>query len=232
MRELAIGDIHGCVRSLSALLETIQPQKSDVLIFLGDYIDRGPDSHQVIETILELNNSCTVVALMGNHEQMLGWAESDPSSIMDWLRQGGNATLDSYRKCGRLRGFAALPERHRQFILEETLRYWETDERIYVHASVDPKTDLSEQSVEQLLWEKFRDPMMHKSGKQIICGHTSQKSGLPAIFKGGICIDTWVYGNGWLTCFDAGAKTFFQSNERGGERTFSLQKLTEAADQI
>ncbi|HEY2343762.1 MAG TPA: metallophosphoesterase family protein [Chthoniobacteraceae bacterium] len=232
MREIAIGDIHGCIRSLNGLLETIQPQKSDTLIFLGDYIDRGPDSYQVIETIIDLNKRCNVVALMGNHEQMLGWADANPESLMDWLRQGGNATLDSYRNRGMLRGFAGIPERHRHFIFEQTLAYWETDERIYVHASVEPETDLFEQTDLYLLWEKFRDPMVHKSGKQIICGHTSQKSGLPAIFKGGVCIDTWVYGNGWLTGFDTGAETFFQTNERGGRRTFPLQKLVGAGDQI
>jgi serine/threonine protein phosphatase 1 len=68
--------------------------------------------------------------------------------------------------------------------------------------------------------------MAHKSGKQIICGHTSQKSGLPAIFDGGICIDTWAYGNGWLTCFDTDRQTFIQFTESGKHRVFELERLT------
>jgi serine/threonine protein phosphatase 1 len=225
MRELAIGDIHGCLRSFDKLLELIQPQREDTLVLLGDYVDRGPDACGVLNRILELQRLCTVVPLMGNHEVMFLHAREDPDLFAQWLGYGGDDTLASYQRRGYRRDLRAVPAPHWQFLDEQLLGYWETKERIYVHASVDPQLEMEEQSAELLYWLKFSDVMAHKSGKQIVCGHTSQKSGLPALFQGGICIDTWVYGNGWLTCFDACAQTFTQTNERGLQRTFELSKL-------
>lgn len=215
MRELAIGDIHGCARSFETLLEAIQPQRSDTIVLLGDYIDRGPDSRRVIDMILELSGLCTVVPLTGNHEVMLQRAALDPAVLKEWLRHGGIETLRSYGQDGRPVGLGDLPPRHRQFFREETLDYWESDECIFVHASLDPKLDLDEQPDYLLFWQTFADPTVHKSGKQVICGHTAQTSGVPAVFDYGICIDTWVYGKGWLTCLDTREKTVTQANERG-----------------
>jgi serine/threonine protein phosphatase 1 len=226
MREFAIGDIHGCARSLRKLLEILKPHQSDTIILLGDYIDRGADSCDAIEMILELNRQCTVVALAGNHEKMFLRAQSEPEMLTEWLTQGGRATLDSYRRRGHERDIASIPRPHWQFLAGQTLDYWETDERIFVHASIDPELDLPEQPDFLLFWQPFTDPTVHKSGKQIVCGHASQKSGLPALFDGGICIDTWAYGGGWLTCLDTLNQTFIQTNEAGAHRTFDLQALT------
>ena len=225
MRELAIGDIHGCLRSFDKLLELIQPQPEDTVVLLGDYMDRGPDSCGVLERILELQRICTVVPLMGNHEVMVLRSREEPDVFLDWLRYGGEEMLASYQRRGFSRDLRALPTRHWQFLHEQLLGFWETQERIYVHAAVAPELAMEEQPEYVLFWERFTDPMAHRSGKQIICGHTSQKSGLPALFHGGICIDTWVYGNGWLTCLDVGAQTFTQTNERGGQRAFELRRL-------
>ena len=108
---------------------------------------------------------------------------------------------------------------HWKFLNEQTLDYWESERHIFVHASIDPELELDEQPEFLLFWQPFRDPTVHKSGKQIVCGHTSQKSGLPAKFAGGVCIDTRAYGGGWLTCLDTRARTFVQTNERGDCRT-------------
>jgi serine/threonine protein phosphatase 1 len=228
MRELAIGDIHGCARSLEALLKTIQPGRTDTVVLLGDYIDRGPDSCAVLDMILNLQQRCNMVALTGNHEMMLLEARQEPTSARDWLAVGGNATLDSYQRRGLGWTVQDIPEPHWNFLAEQTRNYWETRCQIYVHASLDPALDMEEQPEDLLFWEKFKDPTLHKSGKEIICGHTSQKSGLPAVFKGGICIDTWVYGMGWLTCFDTINRTFVQTNERGQRRKFDLAELPES----
>jgi serine/threonine protein phosphatase 1 len=231
MRELAIGDIHGCARSFRTLLKVLKPEPADTIILLGDYIDRGPDSCDVIDTILDLNRQCTVVALAGNHEKMLLRAQSEPDMLTEWLTQGGHATLDSYRRRGYERDITAIPHPHWQFLFEQTLDYWETDDRIFVHASIDPELDLSEQPDFLLFWQPFNDPTVHKSGKQLVCGHASQKSGLPAVYDGGFCIDTWAYGGGWLTCLDTLNQTFVQSNERGEHRTFDLHALTKNDDE-
>ncbi len=218
MRELAIGDIHGCARSFETLLELVQPAPTDTIILLGDFIDRGPDSCRVMDMILDLNQRCTVVAVTGNHEIMLRQAATDREVKADWWRHGGQETMRSYVKEGYAAEISAIPDRHWQFLVEQTLDYWETDERIYVHASVDPKLDLDEQPESLLFWQPFTDPMVHKSGKQIICGHTAQKSGMPAVFERGICIDTYAHGGGWLTCLDAAKQTVLQTNERGEHR--------------
>jgi serine/threonine protein phosphatase 1 len=225
MRELVIGDIHGCARAFKTLLKILNPERDDTIVLLGDYIDRGPDSCGVIDTILELNRICTVVALAGNHEKMLLSARSEPALFSEWLKQGGAATLDSYTRCGYAKGIDNIPIHHWKFLSEQTLDYWETEKSIFVHATIDPELDLYEQPDFLLFWQPFADPTVHKSGKQIICGHTSQKSGLPAVFDSGICIDTWAYGGGWLTCLDTLQQTFTQSNELGQYRTFDMRTL-------
>lgn len=230
MRELAFGDIHGCARAFRTLLDILKPGPSDTIILLGDYIDRGPDSCEVIDMILELNRRCTVIPLAGNHEKMLLQARAEPQTLGEWLKQGGQATLDSYSLRGYGGTIEGIPAHHRNFLSEQLLDYWETDDSIFVHASIDPDLDLSEQPDFLLFWQQFTDPTLHKSGKRIICGHTSQKSGLPALFDGGLCIDTWVYGRGWLTCFDPADETFIQANDSGEHRSFDLATLSDHDD--
>ena len=225
MRELVIGDIHGCERAFVTLLEAIAPEPADTVVLLGDYIDRGPDTCAVLDTILALHQRCTVVALAGNHEKMLLEARSDPRMLTEWTIHGGRATLDSYARRGHGRSVQSIPAAHWRFLSEQLLDYWETDQHIFVHAAVEPGLDLQEQPDYVLFWQFFIDPTRHKSGKSIICGHTSQKSGLPRIFDKGLCIDTWACGDGWLTCFDTTQGMFIQCNNSGQRRTFSLQSL-------
>src|SRR6266550_3145025 len=96
MRTLAIGDIHGCNAALSALLEQVQPDPADQIIFLGDYIDRGPASRAVIDTLLELRKSCSTVFLRGNHEVMILDARDDSTKANLWQSYGGLEALISY----------------------------------------------------------------------------------------------------------------------------------------
>ncbi len=108
-------------------------------------------------------------------------------------------------------------------IIDKTkLDYWENDHHIFVHASVAPELELSEQPDYLLFWQAFADPTIHRSGKQMICGHKSQKSGLPAVFDNGICIDTLAYGGGWLSSLDIGNRSITQVNELGEHRVISL----------
>lgn len=225
MRELVIGDIHGCIRSFQKLLDAVSPQETDTLIFLGDYVDRGPDSCGVIDRIIALRAECKVVTIRGNHEQMLLQALEDREAYKAWCSYGGRETMDSYVKHGHGWGPNNLPQSHHIFLREQLLDYWESGQHIFIHASLNPELDMKEQPEWLLRWEQFHNPMRHKSGKQIICGHTSQRSGIPALFDGGLCIDTYIYGGGWLTCYDTAAKTFIQTNERGEQRSFDLERL-------
>jgi len=232
MRELAVGDIHGCAAAFHALLELIKPEPADTIILLGDYINKGRDSCEVIDTILELNRQCTVVALAGNHEKMLIRARAEPETLGEWLKQGGEATLDSYQRHGYRREIEGIPAAHWKFFTEQMLDYWETEDSIFVHATIDPELDLAEQPDFLLFWQRFKNPTVHQSGRRIICGHASQKSGWPAVFDNGICIDTWACGGGWLTCFDVGEQSFVQCNADGERRVFDLQDLADdAADE-
>lgn len=226
MRELVIGDIHGCAGAFRSLVELIRPEPDDTLILLGDYIDRGPDSCGVIDTILELRRQCTLIPLTGNHEVMFRRAQVDGEALVEWLRHGGDTVLPSYQRRGHPATLSGMPARHLEFLNEQTVRYWETEERIYVHASIDPQLDLAAQPDYLLFWERFTTPLLHHSGKAIVCGHTSQRSGLPALFDNGVCLDTWCYGGGWLTCYEPARQRFVQCRENGESRSFGLEKLT------
>src|SRR6478672_11639404 len=96
MRTLAIGDIHGCLRALDALLELVRPQPEDLLVTLGDYVDRGPDSPGVLDRLISLKSACRLVPLKGNHDLMMLDALDNPDAFRDWLSTGGRKTAQSY----------------------------------------------------------------------------------------------------------------------------------------
>src|SRR5689334_8625527 len=96
MRILAIGDIHGCSTALDALLNAVRPDANDLVVALGDYVDRGPDSIGVLDRLLHLKNGTQLISLCGNHEQMMLEAKDDEGKFKDWLKNGGDAALASY----------------------------------------------------------------------------------------------------------------------------------------
>jgi serine/threonine protein phosphatase 1 len=112
-----------------------------------------------------------------------------------------------------------VPEEHWHFIENVCANWYETETHFFVHANVAPDVPLIEQSHHMLFWEKFADPAPHISGKTMVCGHTSQKSGVPLNFGHAICIDTRVYGKGWLTCLDVMSGRIWQANQAGQYRT-------------
>src|SRR5688572_2092705 len=119
MRTLAIGDIHGCSHALDLLMAAIDPQPDDLLITLGDYVDRGPDSKGVLERIIKLHSTGRLVALCGNHELMMMDARHDLTYAYGWVRVGGDATLDSYAPPGKDGLLEHVPEEHWAFIEEK-----------------------------------------------------------------------------------------------------------------
>ena len=139
-RTIAIGDIHGCSAALDALLDAIRPRPEDMIVTLGDYINRGPDTRGVLDRLIDLGRRCRLVPLLGNHEQMLLEARSGLHPTT-WLGMGGLATLDSY---GPGRDLALIPEEHFEF-LEGCLDFHETDTHIFVHASYVPDLPMGEQ---------------------------------------------------------------------------------------
>src|SRR3990172_2080947 len=125
-RLIAIGDVHGCVHALDAVLEAIAPTADDQIVFLGDLIDQGKESREVLERIIALKRDCRVVLIRGNHEEMLYAAWASEGALRYWENCGGVATLNSYRFGGKL---ADVPAEH-WALLDTCVPYYETDEFI------------------------------------------------------------------------------------------------------
>jgi len=221
MRTLAIGDIHGCHRALVSLMSQVQLSPADRMIFLGDYIDRGHESRQVVETLIELGKSCSPIFLRGNHEVMILEGREDSLKGNLWQSYGGLETLFSYGANYRDDWASVIPEAHWNFF-EETVRFFETDKHIFVHASLDRELEMSDQPDWLLYWEFFERLQPHKSGNQIICGHTPQRLGEIKDVGFAVCIDTGPAVGGWLTCLDVNSGNYWQANEKGQKRNGTL----------
>ncbi|MEZ6139349.1 MAG: metallophosphoesterase family protein [Zavarzinella sp.] len=224
-RTLAIGDIHGCINALLTLEKFVGFQESDTIITLGDYVDRGPNSCAVIDWLIFTNQKRKLIPLRGNHDLMMLKASTDRKWKHDWMAAGGEATLRSYSPFDHDPGsMVDIPETHWDFLENHLLPYYETDTHIFVHANLLPDLPMSEQPEYYLYWQDFDDNSGHESGKIMVCGHNSQKSGRPKLNGNAVCIDTYVYGSGWLTCLDVGTGKVWQSNENGDTRVYILQE--------
>jgi serine/threonine protein phosphatase 1 len=191
----------------------IAPTPEDILVVLGDYIDRGPDSRGVIEMLIDLGRRCRLAPLMGNHEKLLLEVRSGLLPIHWTTSLGGDATLNSY---GAGLDFGRIPPKHVQF-MEGSLDYVETATHIFLHANYDPDLPIPEQPFSTMRWESLRDtiPGPHRSGKIVIVGHTAQKEG-EILDLGHIkCIDTYCYGGGWLTALDVVSSEVWQASRDG-----------------
>jgi len=224
LRCLAIGDIHGCLTALTTLARFAAWRDDDVIVTLGDYVDRGPDSKGVLDWLIECSTRHQLIPLRGNHEVMMLDARRDPRKQADWLFCGGDATLHAYAPPKGSASIADVPAAHWQF-LEQTRPWCETDTDILVHASIDPDLPLDQQSDYDLYWQKWHEPRRHVSGKRVICGHSAQESGRPLNVGHSVGIDTWVYGTGWLTCLDVASGRYWQANESGETREDRLENV-------
>jgi serine/threonine protein phosphatase 1 len=222
MRTLAVGDIHGCSAALDALLAVVQPTPADLLVFLGDYVDRGPDSRGVIDRLIALRQSHRVVCLRGNHELMMTEARRDKGELRNWLAVGGVQTMNSYTEAGWRATFDNVPAEHWDFLEEGLFDFFETDTHIFVHANLDASTPLADQTDMDLFWEFLDGPVRHESGKIMVCGHSTQRNGLPKAWPTTYCLDTGAYAGGWLTCLDVTSQKYWQSNNNGQTRTADL----------
>ena len=213
-RTIAIGDIHGCLAPLAALLGFLKPVPEDHLIFLGDYIDRGPSSKGVIQRLIELRGVLDVSCIMGNHEEMMLNARTLADTRRDWLRNGGDAALRSY---GGARGtLADVPPRHWQFLENDLVAYVETDTHLFVHASVHPDAPMHEQPPYMLRWERFDHvTRRHKSRKTLVCGHTPQPEGRPGNKGFAVCLDTHAFRGGPLSCLVLPGNRIVQASPEG-----------------
>jgi serine/threonine protein phosphatase 1 len=206
----AIGDIHGCYDRLKALMEKIPIDCSrDALVFIGDYIDRGPHSVEVVDYLIQLKNRFPeVIFLKGNHEDMLD-KFINGADRSTYLLNGGQQTLDSYLTKPVQSESFPIPPDHMEFFKSLRL-FYETEEFIFVHAGLRPRVPLESQNTEDLLW--IRDKFVstkYNFGKRVIFGHTPLKK--PLVEPNKIGIDTGaVYGNA-LTCIQLPDLVFFKA---------------------
>jgi serine/threonine protein phosphatase 1 len=223
MRTIAIGDIHGCARALDVLLAALALTPRDELIFLGDYVDRGPDSRGVLDRLIQLNLGRQAIFLRGNHEVMMMAGLEGVDSLRFWLQHGGQAALYSYGPSAVVND---IPEHHWHFLRTTCIDAFETDHHLFVHANLDPDLPLAEQTLEWMQWTPL-SPKQHRphcSGKTMICGHTQQASGYPLQLDHALCIDTRAYApNGWLTALDVDSGHYWQSNQKGEVREGKLE---------
>jgi serine/threonine protein phosphatase 1 len=219
MRIVAIGDIHGCSIAFDTLLDVIEYQTADLIITLGDYINHGPNSKGVLERLINLHKTGKLIPLRGNHELKMLAAESllHQETTCELLLD--RDTLASYSQNGQLSQLKDIPDEHWNFVRDHCVDWWETAHHLFVHATIDPRKPLMKQTEEKLFWQKFDYPAPHFSGKTLICGHSKQKSGNPLNIGHAICIDTWVYGEGWLTGLDIGSGRIWQTNQKGQVRS-------------
>jgi serine/threonine protein phosphatase 1 len=216
MRLLAVGDIHGCLAAFDDLLNWVRPTPDDVIVALGDFVDRGPNTRGVLDRLIDLRNRLNLICLRGNHEQMMVEArDGGRSDLKMWLGVGGMQALQSY---GVVATLADVPRSHWDFLENDLVDYHETESFIFAHATVLCECDMAEQPDYALRWEFFPDAMRHHSGKLVVCGHSSQKSGVPKVVPGAVCIDTFAHGGGWLTCLDVNNGRYWQTDMVGRRR--------------
>ena len=175
-RVIAIGDIHGMADALRALIFRIDPHEDDQFVFLGDYIDRGPDSKGVIDQLIELAGEYDCRFILGNHEEFVLAATQGASEFNYWLKFGGREALRSYGLVAPHRASSPfvlqqLPPEHLRF-LGSLENYVETDDAIFVHAGLNPELPMVEQVSDVLRWVTPREDLRHPSGKPIVCGHS------------------------------------------------------------
>lgn len=219
----AVGDTHGEAALLDRLLARIRadaqerPARRRVLVYLGDYVDRGPDSRGVIERLVAgPPPGFEQVCLLGNHEEMmLGCLDGNPRGTLLWLANGGDAACRSYgvdpdqpteTLAQRLR--AALPPGHERLLRDLALRHSEGD-YLFVHAGIRPGVPLDQQRREDLVW--IRRPFQESGadhGCVVVHGHSPVPA--PEDLPNRIGVDTGaVYGNALTAAVLQGSRRAF-----------------------
>lgn len=228
-RIIVVGDLHGYCGPLNKLLENINLTEKDLMIFIGDYIDRGPESKSVIDTLIHLKSLYSnIIFLKGNHEDMMLGAVGFTAVVKDintWLYNGGVQTLGSYgmdrneimmlagirddgERLQKMREF--LPESHLDFLLGLNM-FVETDNYFFCHAGIKPfiSIKVGKANAFDLLWTRdhiYADAFNWE--KTVVCGHTPLTDVL--IKDRLICIDTGLYYYGKLSAIDVLTKQIFQ----------------------
>lgn len=196
----AVGDIHGSLSKLQQLIARCEQHAAGrpmTFVFLGDYVDRGPDSAGVIRTVIELQSSLgdRVIALKGNHEAIALGVIDGTLPADYWFAQGGTATLRSYG----VQSASDLPRDHVEWLRSLRLIY-DDGRRFFVHAGIDPNKPLDAQDERDLLW--IREPFLRDRrdyGRLVVHGHTPLPTDRPDLRGNRLNLDTGAVFGGKLT---------------------------------
>jgi serine/threonine protein phosphatase 1 len=199
----AVGDIHGCIDELRSLLDSCRKTAADAeydLVLLGDYVDRGPASREVVDYIMreQSKGQLRLRCLRGNHDSMLSLAADcsrTDADLVQWWANGGEATLDSYG----VGDPSDLPADHLQW-LRSLPFFLHENGRFFVHAGVRPGVSLHTQSEHDMLW--IREPFLSSElwhGALIVHGHTPTVHGAPDARANRVNLDTGACFGGPLT---------------------------------
>lgn len=208
-RIIGISDIHGEYEKLCRVLEKITPKKDDTIIFMGDYIDRGKKSREVVDKIIDMKTVCNCVYLTGSHEYAMLHAKSDEYYNYLFWNYGGDATAESYG------GFDNIMKIHGDFF--NSLKFYHIiGKYLFIHAGVKIGVPLEEQSEEDMVYIRsafYTKP--HHLPYKIIFGHTEFDT--PQVQEDKICIDTGCgkYKNAPLTAIvidETGKESFVNSD--------------------
>lgn len=190
-RHYAIGDVHGRFDLLTRALDEIGDLEAQdaKLVMLGDYVDRGPQSREVVDELIRRSADDRVVCLRGNHEEMMVAGLEDPGAGSQWLSNGGSATLASYG--------GKVPPKHVTWLRSLPVSY-ETAHQFFVHAGVRPGVPLDSQDPEEMVWirRRFLDSD-EDFGKHVVHGHTPARA--PELRFNRSNLDTGAFQSGTLT---------------------------------
>lgn len=225
MARYVLGDVHGNFRALQQVLDQAPLEPGDTLICIGDYVDGWPESFEVVDKLLELEGQgIDVLQLLGNHDEWcLDWFTKGFTPNI-WTSQGGRATIHSYSKHG-------IPDAHVDFLRHAQLYYLTDDDRLFVHAGINPSIPLESQSQQDLLWRRnlwrnaLRAHYAEKNGEdpwdltdfeEVYLGHTATvgtyKLGKGPVRGGEVWnVDQGAGWQGYLTLMDVDTKDFWQS---------------------
>jgi serine/threonine protein phosphatase 1 len=234
-RRLIIGDVHGHYEALLKLFEVMAPTTQDAVYFMGDLIDRGPESARVVDFVMQNKYHC----ILGNHEQMMlealqGGALSS-QLLQAWLYSGGQATLESYNY--------QIPQQHVSWMQNLPL-YLDLGNIWLVHAGLDPQLPLEDQGQEQFCWirDKFHQSRYpYFADKLIIIGHTitftfpQVEPGKLVSGVGWLGIDTGAYHprSGWLTAVEVNHNWVYQIHRHSGAvRCLPLEEIVVFLDPL
>jgi serine/threonine protein phosphatase 1 len=224
-RLFAIGDIHGCPDELGSILKAIAPGPTDTVVFVGDYVDRGPSAHDVIEQLVELQRGpAEIVFLKGNHEDMMLSFMGFPGHYGEsFLFNGGAQTLDSYGVSEDTLESALefVPAHHVEFLKGLGTSYHRPP-YLFVHAGILPTRQIEEQAVEDMLWIRQEFIFnVHNLAATVVFGHTPMRTVMIDLpYKLGI--DTGLVYGGRLTCLEFSEGVAYQC-ARGSRQVKTVQ---------